>query len=74
MTFHATEEAFDDEIYLSEIERAILKGRIIARQRDRITQEIKYLIHSPDYSVNPIEVVAKFGPVGELFIITVYPI
>jgi len=74
MTQHATEEAWEDNVLMTSIERTILTGEIVERQIDRRTGEIKYVLRSPEFSLNPLELVVKFGPVGELFIITVYPI
>jgi hypothetical protein len=74
MTDHATEEAWDDDISLIEIERTILEGQIVERQRDRVTHESKFIVRSDDTAKQPLELVVKFGPVGELYIITVYQV
>ena len=67
MTLHAVEEMTDDELSLSEVEDAVLRGEIVARQRDLDTNEWKYRIEW-----GHIEVVVKIGPTGKLVFITVY--
>ena len=62
---------YEDDLRLIEIERAILKGRIIERQKDKMTGESKYRIQGavPD---GMIEAIFKFAPDGRLAFITVY--
>ena len=74
MSEHATAESWDEDISLISIERTILEGRIVERQRDSVSNEPKFVIRSSAPHIGPIEIVAKFGPVGELYIITVYSI
>ena len=44
MTLHAEEEMDDDDLTIYDIERGILTGEILERQRDRVTAERKYRI------------------------------
>lgn len=44
MTLHAEEEMNDDELTIFDVERAILTGEIVERQKDQATAEWKYLV------------------------------
>lgn len=44
MTVHAEEEMADDGFTIFDIERVVLTGKIMERQRDRQTAESKYLV------------------------------
>lgn len=72
MTNHAKKEMNDDDISIYDIERCILIGEIIERQKDRVTAEWKYRITGKTIEGNKVEVIAKLGPTGKLIIITVY--
>ena len=72
VTLHAEEEMDDDNLSIFDIERGILTGRIIERQRDRVTVEWKYLIKGETVEGDPVVVVAKQSITGKLVIITVY--
>ncbi len=72
MTLHAEEEMNDDELSIFDVERAILTGEIIERQRDRVTGEWKYLIEGRTVEEDEIVVVAKISVTGKVVIITVY--
>jgi hypothetical protein len=50
------------------------KSSNIERQKDRQTGEVKYRILGSMVSGDLMEVVAKLGPTGKLFIITAYSI
>jgi hypothetical protein len=72
MTIHADEEMDDDGLSILDIEQVILTGQIVERQRDRNTDDWKYLISGQtDDSLNVI-VVAKRSPTDTVVIITVY--
>jgi hypothetical protein len=60
-------------ISIYDLERCILNGRIIERQRDKETMEWKYKILGRTISAVEIETIVKIGPTGKLVIITVYP-
>jgi len=72
MTLHAEEEMDDEDLSIFDIERGILTGKIIERQRDRDTAEWKYLIEGQTLSGDMLNVVAKVSMTGKLVIITVY--
>jgi hypothetical protein len=73
MTLHAEEEMDDDGLTIFDVERGILAGEIIERQKDRNTAEPKYLVSGKTIENNPIVVVVKLSPTGKLVIITVFP-
>ncbi len=72
MTIHAEEEMDDDGLTIFDVERGILTGIIVERQKDKKTGEWKYLVKGHTvYDMN-IFVVAKISPTGKMFIITVF--
>lgn len=74
MTLHCEEELDAEELTAFDIERCILTGEIIERQKDNETGEMKYRVFGSMVSGDLMEVVAKFGQAGRLFIITAYSI
>ena len=44
MTFHAEEEMTDDNLSIFDIERVVLTGEIVERQKDKSTKEWKYIV------------------------------
>jgi len=72
MTLHAEEEMDDDNLSIFDIERGILTGRIVKRQKDLVTAEWKYPIEGETVAGSPVVVVAKLSVTGKLVIITVY--
>lgn len=72
VTTHADEEANEDDLSILDIESAILTGSIVERQRDRETREWKYVVHGQALDGRGICIVAKFGLVSRLYILTVY--
>ena len=72
MTLHAEEEMDDDELSIFDVERCIFTGEIIERQKDRDTEEWKYVIEGQSVSGDKVGTVAKLSLTGKLFIITVY--
>jgi len=72
MTLHAEEEIDDEGLSVFDVERCLLTGKIIERQKDEETSETKYRILGLMISGELMEVMAKFGPTGRLFIITAY--
>ncbi len=71
-TTHADEEADEDGLSVLDIESVILTGEIVERQRDRETHEWKYVVHGQGLDGRGAFVVAKFGLLGSLYILTVY--
>jgi len=72
MTLHAEEEMDDDELSIFDIERCILTGEIIERQKDRDTEKWKYVIEGQSIAGNKVGTVTKLSITGKLIIITVY--
>jgi hypothetical protein len=72
MTLHAEEEMSDDELTIFDVERGILTGEIVERQKDAQTGEWKYLVRGHTVTGDDIAVVGKVGLTGKLVIITVY--
>lgn len=72
MTVHARKEMIEDNLTIDDVERGILSGSIIERQKDRVTAEAKYRILGETVSGEAVEILAKFGMTGKLAIITVY--
>ena len=72
VTVHAEEEMDSDGLTIFDVERAILTGEIVERQKDRDTGEWKYLIKGQDIGGQDVIVVAKLSVTGKLAIITVY--
>lgn len=75
MTLHAEEEMNNDCFTVYDIERAILTGEILERQKDKKdneVEELKYRIRGHSITNDEIEVIAKLSPTGTLVIITVY--
>lgn len=61
-----------DGYTVMDLEAGILSGNIREVQRDFRTHERKYRIRGLTMSYDAIEQVVKFGPTGELVVITVY--
>jgi len=72
MTLHAEEEMTGDTLSIFDVERGILTGRIIERQKDHATTEWKYLVEGETITGSLVVVVAKLSITGKLVIITVY--
>jgi hypothetical protein len=72
LTIHGEEEMDNDSLSIYDVERCILTGRILERQKDKVTAEWKYRINGKSLSGGEVEVVAKLSPTGNLVIITVY--
>lgn len=74
MTLYAEEEMTDDMLSIFDVERTILTGKIIERQKDHVTEEWKYIIEGETISAGMAVVVVKLSVTGKLVIITVYKI
>lgn len=72
MTYHTRREMNYDDLTIYDVERAILTGKMLERQKDTITAEWKYRITGKTVEGDKIEVVAKLSPTDKLVIITVY--
>jgi hypothetical protein len=72
MTLHAEEEMTDDNLSIFDIEKIILTGSIVEKQKDKNTSEWKYLIEGKIISNKWAKVVAKLSIAGKLVFITAY--
>ena len=72
MTVHAEEGMNDHGLTIYDVERSILTGEILERQKDRVTAEWKYRIRGETVDGGQVEVITKLGPTGKLVIITAY--
>ena len=72
MTLHAEEEMVDDNLSIFDVERIILNGKIIERQKDKTTKEWKYIIEGETISLAIASIVSKLSITGTLVIVTVY--
>lgn len=70
MTVHAHEEMEADALTLRDVEQVLLTGKIVERQKDKQTNEAKFVLQGG--APNATRVVTKIGPSGRLVIITVY--
>lgn len=72
MTRHARKEMNDDGLTIYDVEHSILTGKVLERQKDRLTTEWKYRIRGETMGGGEVEVIAKISLTGKLVIITVY--
>lgn len=72
VTFHAYEEMDEDDLSIFDVERAVLTGIIIERQKDIESNEWKYIVRGQIIDGANIEVVTKFASTNKMVIITVY--
>jgi hypothetical protein len=72
VSIHAAEELDDDNLKILDLENIILTGEIIKRQRDARTGEVKCVVRGSTLDERHTETVVKIGPLGNLFVITVY--
>ena len=62
----------EDEFTIYDVERDILTGEILERQKDRGTGEWKYRVRGETFGTREVEVVTKVSPIGKAVILTVY--
>lgn len=55
-----------------DVERGILTGKVVERQKDRVIGEWKYVVRGETVGGDQVEIVAKLSPTGKLVVITVY--
>jgi Domain of unknown function (DUF4258) len=75
MAHHAADELEDDDLNILDLENIVLTGKIIERQRDAKTREVKRVIAGvtlDGFSTESAETVVKVGLSGKLVVITVY--
>ncbi|WP_110249669.1 DUF4258 domain-containing protein [Chloracidobacterium thermophilum] len=59
-------------VSIFDVERSVLTGEIVERQRDTVTGEYKYLVKGNTVAGDGMITVTKISPTGRLVIITVY--
>lgn len=62
----------EEGLTVYDFESGILTGKIIERQKDRVSAERKYLVAGETLDEETITAVVKFGAPGKLVILTVY--
>jgi len=72
MSLHAEEEMDADELSIFDVESGILTGNIRERQKDRDSEEWKYLIEGQTLLGESIVVVSKLSVTGKLVIVTIW--
>jgi hypothetical protein len=72
MTVHAEEEMDEDGLAIFDVERCILTGEIVHKQKDPETKEWKYVVKGHSVRGDEVITVTKLAPTGKLVIITVY--
>jgi len=72
VTVHGVEAMEDDELTVFDVERCLLRGSIVERQRDRQRREWKYLVQGQAVDGTAMAVVVKIGRTHRLVILTVY--
>ena len=72
VTLHALDEMDEDALSVFDLERTILTGEIVERQRDQSTREWKYLVRGNAVDGRRVVAVTKLGPTGKLVVITVW--
>lgn len=72
LTLHGQDAMEDDELTIFDVERCLLTGSIVERQRDRQRREWKYLVRGQAIDGTAMVVVAKIGRTRRLVILTVY--
>ena len=72
VTTHADDEMDDDGLSVFDLESAVLNGTIVERQRDRETQEQKYVVRGEGTDGSAVGVVVKFSVTGRAVVLTVF--
>lgn len=72
VTLHALDEIDEDTLSVFDVEKVILTGEIIERQRDQRTREWKYLVRGNALDGRHMVVVAKLGLTDKLIVITAW--
>ncbi len=72
VTMHAAEEMDDDSLTIFDVERLILAGEVVERQRDKDPHETKVLLRGPTLDGHNAFAVVRLGPTGKLVIVTVF--
>ena len=72
VTLHADDELSADNLTVYDLERVVLTGKIVERQRDRDTFESKYRIRGQTIDGSPAKAVVKTAVTNRVVFLTVY--
>ena len=72
VTLHADDELDADDLTVYDLERIVLTGAIVERQRDRATGESKYRVRGNTIGGAGAETVVKLAMTGKVVFLTVY--
>jgi len=72
VTSHAYDEMAADDLTIWDVERAVLTGSVVERQKDARTAELKYRLRGDGVDDVAMELILRIGPTGKVIIITVY--
>ena len=73
VSIHVAEEVDDDNLTILDLEKSILLGEIIERQRDDAgTGEVKCVVRGFTLDERQAQAAFKIGPLGNLIVITVF--
>jgi hypothetical protein len=72
VTVHAANELDADELTVYDLERIVLTGAIVEKQRDRETAESKYRINGQTIDGSSAETVVKVSMAQRVVFVTVY--
>lgn len=72
VTLHADDELNADDLTVYDLERIVLTGQIVEKQKDRNTAENKYRISGQTIDGLPAEAVVKIAITDRIVFLTVY--
>ena len=72
VTAHADDEMNADDLTVYDLERIVLTGSIVERQKDETTFEYKYRVCGQTVDGLAAEIAAKLSVTGKLVFITIY--
>ena len=72
VTTHAADELEDDNLTILGLENIILTGKVVERQRDAKSREIKYVVDGIAIDGAAAQAVVKVGFSGKLVVVTAY--
>jgi hypothetical protein len=72
ISIHGQDELEADDLSVFDVERCVLTGRIVERQRDRRTGEWKYVIQGRSTAGTECVVVGKWTRTGKLGVLTAF--
>ena len=72
ITVHGFGELEEDGLSVLDLELCVLWGAVVERQRDRRTNEWKYVVQGPTATGASSAIVVKWLPSGRLAVLTVF--